>query len=60
MKDKELNLEEIETSHTLGGTGEGRVGEGGEDTHATLIQKHTVYPIGLESWSDTQETKGPG
>ena len=25
MKDKELNLEEIEDSPTLGGTGEGRV-----------------------------------
>ena len=25
MKDKELKLEEIEASHTLGGAGEGRV-----------------------------------
>ena len=25
MKDKELKVEEIEVSHTLGGTGEGRV-----------------------------------
>ena len=25
MKDKELNLEEIEASHTLGGSGESRV-----------------------------------
>ena len=29
MKDKELNLEEMESSHTLGGTGEGLVQGGG-------------------------------
>ena len=31
MKDKEIKFEEIETSHTLGGEGEGR-GEGIDDT----------------------------
>ena len=30
MKDKQVNLEEIETSHTLGGTGEDRVQERGK------------------------------
>jgi hypothetical protein len=48
MKDKEIKFEEIETSHTLGGAGEGCVvhvsrGEGsGEDAQATLLQKHTL------------------
>ena len=30
MKDKEVNLEDNESSHTLGGTGEGRVQERGK------------------------------
>ena len=40
MKDKELNLEEIEVSHTLGGPGEGSVegrGKCRDGTHPTLL-----------------------
>jgi hypothetical protein len=35
MKDKELMLEEIEATHTLGGAGEGRVQERGKWTGCT-------------------------
>ena len=55
MKEKELKLEEIEASHPLGGSGEGRVtnwrGEGnGEGVHATLLQTDTQ-----ESYSMTTQ-----
>ncbi len=59
LKDKDLNLEEIETSHTLGGVGEGRIrGEGsGEDERVTLLQHNTRDNIVLWSLrrSDTLE-----
>jgi hypothetical protein len=53
MKDKELKLEEIEVSHTLGGSGEGRVqGRGAEGTqgsgegeHPTLLQTYTLSRV---------------
>jgi hypothetical protein len=35
MQDEELQFEEIEASHTLGGA------------HATLLQKHTLQPSSL-------------
>ena len=37
MKDKELKLEEIETLHTLGGSGEGRVLERGNGRGSLLV-----------------------
>jgi hypothetical protein len=41
MKDKDLNLEEIEVSHTLG---EGRVqGRGGEDVDTPLVSNTLTY-----------------
>ena len=49
MKDKEINLDEIEASHTIGGAGEGGVqgtGEGNiEGAHATLLSD-TLQPNG--------------
>ena len=48
LEDQELKLEEIESSHTLGGVGEGDVqGRGkwslGEGEHVTLMS-YTLYP----------------
>ena len=37
MKDKDLKLDEIEDSHTLGGAGEGSVQESGEGLHAERV-----------------------
>jgi hypothetical protein len=43
MKDKGLQLEEIEAYHTLGGSGEGRVqGRGKWSGHSTNDQRTTI------------------
>ena len=48
MKDKDIKFEEIETSHTLGGSGERRVQGRGKWRGYTSysVQNHTLYPIG--------------
>ena len=51
MRDKELNLEETEDSHTLGGTGEGRVQGRGEGDRVSMLLCYQVisYQIHLDS-----------
>jgi hypothetical protein len=64
MKDKELRLEEIEVSHTLGGVGEGRVQGRGKWRGYTYYSDTETYTTPRwshrrrhETWSDTEETK---
>ena len=60
MKDKEIRFEEIETSHTLGGTGEDRVQGRGKWRGFTCYSVAESYIISYwssrrrhETWSDT-------
>ena len=47
MKDKELKLEEIEASHTLGGAGEGRVQGRGKWGGCTCYSAGETYTIAI-------------
>ena len=47
MKDKELMLEEIEATHTLGGAGEGRVQGRGKWTGCTCDSAAETYTIAI-------------
>jgi hypothetical protein len=44
VRDKELNLEDGEASHTLGGSGEGGCGAG---VYAPLLSGDELWAIGL-------------
>ena len=66
MKDKELKLEEIEASQTLGGAWEDRVQGRGKWRGCTCYSAAEQYTIVIwshrrrhEAWSDAQETKEP-
>ena len=69
MKDKDIKFEEIETSHTLGGSGERRVQGRGKWRGYTSYSVAESYTISYwssrrrhdshETWSDTGKTKGP-
>ena len=65
MKDKELKVEEIEASHTLGGAVEGRVQGRGKWREYTSysVPQYTITMWSLrrrhETSLDAQETKGP-
>ena len=68
MKDKELKLEEIEVTHTLGGSGENRVHQGREKWRGCIMYSGAEqYTIDIwsrrsrhETWCcDAQETKIP-
>ena len=49
MKDKELKLEEIEVTHTLGGAGEGRVQGRGKWRGCMMYSGAEQYTI--DTWS---------
>jgi hypothetical protein len=62
MKDKELNLEEIEDSHTLGGSGEGGVQGRGKWRGCTCysVVRYTIASNGRTGTGTTRRDLGVG
>ena len=56
MKDKVVKVEEIEVSHTLGGSGEGRVQGRGKGRGCTFYSDTEQYTMGMWSWRNRHET----
>ena len=56
MKDKEVKVEGIEASHTLGGSGEGHVQGRGKGRGCTFYSDTEQYTMGMWSWRNRHET----